>query len=64
MTRSTGVGNCNRVKTHCPRGHAYDQANTRLAMLKNRNRLGGPIFTRTCRTCERERHQHFRETHR
>lgn len=33
------------AKTHCPRGHAYDEANT------GRNKAGG----RWCRRCDRER---------
>ncbi len=35
----------NATKTHCPRGHEYDAANTHI------NRQGG----RVCRTCNRNR---------
>ncbi len=44
---AAGRGNAGakeRAKTHCPRGHPYDEANTR--------RSGG---RRYCRTCDRER---------
>lgn len=37
------AGSVNAVKTHCPRGHAYDAANTRIT------RVGGRI----CRECKR-----------
>jgi hypothetical protein len=47
--RARGLQQC--LKTHCPHGHPYDEANTRL------ERRGG----RVCRTCHREserrRHQ-------
>lgn len=34
-----------RRKTHCPKGHEYDEANTRIT----------PAGKRVCRTCDRER---------
>lgn len=40
---SFSVGALNKVKTHCPKGHAYDAANTRIA--KNGQRI--------CRACHR-----------
>ena len=40
---STTVSAFNKVKTHCPQGHAYDEGNTRIS------RKG----TRVCRTCHR-----------
>lgn len=39
-----------RTRTHCPQGHAYDEANTYIA----RNLDGSPK-SRMCRTCMRER---------
>lgn len=39
-----GAGTRNARKTHCPRGHPYDEANTRWYQGK-----------RTCRACARER---------
>lgn len=45
-----GVGPCaiNARVTHCPRGHAYDEKNTRIQM----NRQGGRVYAcRHCRTC-------------
>ena len=41
----------NRLKTHCPHGHPYDQADTRVTSL------GG----RVCRACNRAAQQRFRE---
>jgi hypothetical protein len=41
----------NRLKTHCPHGHPYDQANTRVTSH------GG----RVCRSCNRAAQQRFRE---
>jgi len=38
-----GLGN--QTKTHCPQGHAYDEANTRIT----------PAGRRSCRACNRER---------
>lgn len=40
-------GGRNRAKTHCPRGHEYDEENTR------RDKIG----RRACKTCHRERFQ-------
>ena len=37
----------NQRKTHCPKGHPYDEANTRL-----KPRPGGR-FQRACRACDR-----------
>lgn len=34
-----------RRKTHCPKGHEYDEANTRIT----------PAGKRVCRACDRER---------
>jgi HNH endonuclease len=45
LLRGLGVGARNAAKTHCPRGHAYDAANTYIS------RDG----KRVCRTCHRER---------
>jgi hypothetical protein len=41
----------NRLKTHCPHGHPFDQANTRVTSH------GG----RVCRACNRAAQQRFRE---
>lgn len=41
MQRSPEMGKANRAKTHCPRGHAYDEENTFWT------KVGG----RKCRTC-------------
>lgn len=38
-------GGNQRAKTHCPQGHPYDEANTRIARDGHR----------VCRTCHRER---------
>jgi hypothetical protein len=41
----------NRLKTHCPHGHPYDNDNTRLT----------PHGGRVCRACNRAAQQRFRE---
>jgi hypothetical protein len=41
----------NRLKTHCPHGHPYDKANTRVT----------PHGGRACRACNRAAQQRFRE---
>jgi len=41
----------NRLKTHCPQGHPYDEANTQLT----------PHGGRACRACNRAAQQRFRE---
>lgn len=51
---AVGKGNAgasNVLKTHCPHGHPYDEANTR----KDKN------GRRHCRTCERLRAQRWRD---
>ena len=45
MASADHLGHGHRDKTHCPQGHAYDEANTRV-------RAGG---WRSCRTCDRKR---------
>jgi hypothetical protein len=41
----------NRLKTHCPKGHPYDEANTQVT----------PHGGRACRACNRAAQQRFRE---
>lgn len=48
-TPHLGTGIVQRLTTHCPKGHAYNEENTGL------HRRGGVIAQRYCRTCSRER---------
>ncbi|MBO1267099.1 HNH endonuclease signature motif containing protein [Arthrobacter cavernae] len=50
ITRSQNA-DANRIKTHCPRGHAYDEKNTYI------DGDGG----RRCRSCSRLRDRNRRE---
>lgn len=50
-------GGWQRAKTHCPRGHAYDEKNTRLRT----NRKGRGWVGRWCRACDREAAQRKRD---
>lgn len=50
MLRGRGLSALNAIKTHCPQGHPYDEANTYMPSR------GG----RTCRTCHRNR-EHMRK---
>lgn len=50
MENSGGPALANSRKTHCPRGHQYDDANTRITVS------GGNIH-RACRACEAERRE-------
>lgn len=43
--RGFGISTFNRIKTHCPGGHAYSAENTYVS----------PKGSRICRTCARER---------
>lgn len=45
VTRSSSASALNKLKTHCPRGHAYNKANTYLVADGSRR----------CRACQRER---------
>lgn len=45
--RSKYGGPVNRAKTHCPKGHPYDEGNTHITVDGRRK----------CRTCDRERHR-------
>ena len=51
MARKGRAQRWNAAKTHCPRGHAYDEENT---YVKKR---GGVPYGRGCKTCERARHR-------
>lgn len=42
-----------RLKTHCPAGHPYDETNTRIGVSAR----GGPH--RACRACDRERRRAY-----
>lgn len=50
MLRGAGVGSANAAKTHCKRGHPFDEPNTYA-------RKGG----RVCRICNREDAKRYRE---
>lgn len=43
-------------RTHCPQGHLYDEANTRIRERIDK-KSKTPIRTRECRTCSAERHR-------
>lgn len=43
-------------RTHCPAGHAYDKANTRIRKRLDK-KSGAPITTRECRACGAERNR-------
>lgn len=49
MLRGSGFVAVNATRTHCPRGHPYDAANTR----HHTDRRGR--IHRDCRTCQRQR---------
>jgi hypothetical protein len=53
VMRGNGVGPKNMRKTHCPKGHPYDENNTRYTSRKN----GG--VNRRCRTCQRKWNRDF-----
>lgn len=55
IQRGEGVGQGNAIKTHCPKGHPYDERNTYIS----KNALGGPA--RRCRACQREASQRYRD---
>lgn len=42
-------GSLNAAKTHCPQGHPYDEANTRL--WTGRNSKGYLVTSRNCKAC-------------
>lgn len=55
IENSRGVGAINRAKTQCHRGHPFDIANTRIAVV-SRLTDGTPKMGRQCRQCSRESH--------
>lgn len=46
----------NKMKTHCPHGHPYDEENTKLAK-------GRFLQRRQCRTCNRDIRARWRKRH-
>jgi hypothetical protein len=54
LMRGETLAAANAAKTHCPHGHKYDEANTRV----------GPSGKRTCRICAREWMREWREANR
>lgn len=55
-TRRGNVGALERARTHCPQGHPYDEANTRL----KKNVARKNVVSRQCRACDAERHRQAR----
>lgn len=53
--RGIGPAAQNLMKTHCPRGHEYDEANTRWYKRPARNRQEDGRWGRLCRACDRDR---------
>ncbi|MFJ7023199.1 HNH endonuclease signature motif containing protein [Streptomyces sp. NPDC101117] len=51
ILRGESVVAKNPAKTHCPKGHAYDEINTYVT----RPYPGNPSGARQCRACDRER---------
>lgn len=49
IRRGVGIPVINAAKTHCPKGHPYNEANTRVTKLNQRK----------CRECDRERHHRY-----
>ena len=52
VNRRIDQGHAQRSKTHCPKGHPYDEENTRVAA----------DGSRSCRTCNRESQRAYRAT--
>jgi hypothetical protein len=50
-------GEHQKRRTHCPRGHPYDEENTRYGPSASGGR------TRYCRSCERARNRAYRKKH-
>lgn len=55
ILRGTAPSALNAVKTHCKRGHAFDEANTYVAFA------GTKAQERRCKTCQRANEQRRRE---
>lgn len=53
VLRGTAPTAINATKTHCPQGHAYDEANTRVSRGK-----------RECMACKREKARRYYASHR
>ena len=49
LPQNDRIGDKNRAKTHCPKGHPYDEANTLMHYWKRENSM-----RRLCRTCHRQ----------
>jgi hypothetical protein len=58
LRRGATLPAANAIKTHCPRGHAYDASNTYFKTLTRRS--GG--ICRCCRACNREKQRERRKT--
>jgi hypothetical protein len=49
LRSSKTLASSNLAKTHCPKGHAYDEANTYVHVQKSRS-----CTVRACRACNRD----------
>lgn len=56
MENTRAVPAKNRLKTHCKRGHLFDEANTRRFLMPSGN------MGRSCRTCMREAQRKWRKS--
>lgn len=54
ILRGAGVAAQHAARTHCPKGHAYDERNTWIQIRRNGQRC------RVCKTCARERNNRWR----
>lgn len=57
VMRSSGVAAANVLKTHCPQGHLYDEANTDL-------KSSSVSIKRRCRTCNRDKSREYQRARR
>jgi hypothetical protein len=49
LLRGNTFNAVNAAKTHCPKGHPYDAANTRIGLLKN------GVKSRSCIACNKDK---------
>ena len=61
MSKQSAIGRLNAAKTHCPQGHAYDEANTYVYKRRRYCRACVLVRSKACHAAKRKRKREWLE---